>query len=94
VIVDSAVFGSLRLFGRCFLDQALNRGSLRWRSARPSGHLIEQRLAGLALDDKVGNSVGMPFVGVAGFPNAALELYATALLNNVRGLVCCRVKIG
>ncbi len=30
---------------------------------------------------------------IAGFANAALELYTAALLDDVRGLVCRRVKI-
>jgi hypothetical protein len=49
--------------------------------------LIEQRRRRLSSDYGIRHGVGVTLVGVAGLVDAILELYAAALLNNVRGLM-------
>ena len=49
--------------------------------------LIEQRLGRLAGDHAIGDRVGMAFVAIAGLADAALQVNAAALLDDVRRLV-------
>jgi hypothetical protein len=55
--------------------------------------LIEQQLRRSAGDHRIRDLVGVPFVGVAGLADSALQLDATALLDDVRGLVRRSVEI-
>jgi hypothetical protein len=70
---------------------------LRWcrrSTVATAGHLIEQRLGALAANDRVGHGIGVLLVSVTGGADAALELNAAALLDNVRRLVRDRVQVG
>jgi len=55
---------------------------------------IEQRLGRLALHDEVRNRVGVLLVAIADLADAALELDAAALLDDVGSLVCRGVEVG
>lgn len=69
--------------------ELLNRaGGATW-----TGHRRQQRRRRFAGHDLVGNRVGMLLVCVADLADAALELYAGALLNDVHGLVGGGVQI-
>src|SRR5262249_50044025 len=64
------------------------------RAAPRPDDLVEDRLRPLALDDEVGDAIGLTLVLVAGAPEVALELNARALLDRVRGLVRGGVEVG
>jgi len=72
----------------------------RWTAppdGRAGGRLcvpIEQRLGRLALHDEVRNRVGVLLVAIRRLADAALELDAAALLDDVRGLVRRGVEVG
>src|SRR5439155_25012034 len=55
---------------------------------------IQQCLCGPAGDYLIGNSVGVAFMGIAGLTHVAVYLHAGALLEYMRSLVRCRMKIG
>jgi len=56
--------------------------------------MIEEILRALALHDAVGDGVGVPLVGIADLADAALQLHAGTLLDDVRGLVRRGVEVG
>src|SRR5262249_48001285 len=62
--------------------------------AGAAGHLAEQSLGAAARDDLIGDRVGVALVGVAGRADAARELHAAALLDDVRCLVRGGVQVG
>jgi len=55
---------------------------------------LEQVFGGLALDDTIGDRVGMGFVLVPALADVAFELHAATLLHDVGGLVSGRVQVG
>ena len=61
-----------------------------WRS---SGHRPKQRLGTLSGDNQIGNRVGVLFVGIASFSNAALEMNARSLLDYMGCFMSGCVKV-
>ena len=97
VVVDPAVRGgaggSVVLADLLAADEDVTlHGAAAGARAR-RGVLAQQRLARLALDDKVGDLVGVALVRIAGLADAALELHAAALLDDVGGLVGGGVEV-
>jgi hypothetical protein len=45
------------------------------------------------LHDAIRDRVGLPFVGIAGHSQSALQLHAGTLLDHVRGFMCGRVQV-
>lgn len=55
--------------------------------AAAAGVLVEQRLGGLAADDAIGDRIRVLLEAIALLADAALELHAALLLDDVRCLV-------
>ena len=73
------------------LDKALDR---RRRRHCPAGHAVEQICRRLARNDRIRDRVGVMLVRIVRAAiDAALELYATALLHHVRSFVRGRVQV-
>ncbi|HEX8114344.1 MAG TPA: hypothetical protein VF516_41725 [Kofleriaceae bacterium] len=64
------------------VDLALHRAATGVRSAA-TGVGVEQTLGGLALDHQIGDPVGVLLVRIAVAPDAASEVNARALLDDV-----------
>jgi hypothetical protein len=58
-----------------------------------SRRVFEQRFRGLSSDDCICNGIRMLLVLVTAAPRAIVERNPRPLLHDMRGLVCCEVKI-